>query len=422
TALVCGDERLTFGELDARIDSIARLLRAGGAGPERVVALALPRSPDLVAALFAVMRTGAAYLPLDLELPPARLSAMVADARPLCVVTTATDDPGLGVPALRLDDPGVDAELAGLPALDEVPGFAPGTPGRLDHPAYLMFTSGSTGTPKGVLVPHRGLANMLAHSEAEVMPRALAAAGARRLRVALTTSFAFDMSWDELLWLVAGHELHLCDEDLRRDAPRLVDHCRTQRIDVVNVTPTYARALLDGGLLDGEHVPALVLLGGEAVTDSVWTALRDAPRTDGVNLYGPTEFSINALGAAVTDSATPAVGRPVRGTRAYILDGALRPVLDGAPGELYLAGVGLARGYHGRPGLTAERFVADPYAPEPGGRMYRTGDLVRRRPDGTIDFLGRTDNQVKIRGYRIEPGEIVAALEAHPRVAQAAVV
>jgi len=422
TALVCGDERLTFGELDARIDSIARLLRAGGAGPERVVALALPRSPDLVAALFAVMRTGAAYLPLDLELPPARLSAMVADARPLCVVTTATDDPGLGVPALRLDDPGVDAELAGLPALDEVPGFAPGTPGRLDHPAYLMFTSGSTGTPKGVLVPHRGLANMLAHSEAEVMPRALAAAGARRLRVALTTSFAFDMSWDELLWLVAGHELHLCDEDLRRDAPRLVDHCRTQRIDVVNVTPTYARALLDGGLLDGEHAPALVLLGGEAVTDSVWTALRDAPRTDGVNLYGPTEFSINALGAAVTDSATPAVGRPVRGTRAYILDGALRPVLDGAPGELYLAGVGLARGYHGRPGLTAERFVADPYAPEPGGRMYRTGDLVRRRPDGTIDFLGRTDNQVKIRGYRIEPGEIVAALEAHPRVAQAAVV
>ncbi|MDN5748889.1 MAG: amino acid adenylation domain-containing protein, partial [Pseudonocardia sp.] len=428
TALVCGSRRLTFGELAAQVDRIARLLLDrfdGAGGPERIVALALPRSTDLVATLFAVLHTGAAYLPLDLELPVARLAAMVVDARPACVVTLTGDDPGLRVPTIRLDDPEVVAELAALPAgpLDaaETPGFAPGTPGRLEHPAYLMYTSGSTGTPKGVLTPHRGLTNMLANYRAEIVPRALAGIGGRRLRVAHTTAFSFDMSWDELLWLVDGHQLHLCDEQLRRDAHRLVELCRTERIDVVNVTPTYARALLDGGLLDGAHVPALVLLGGEAATESVWTALREAPHTDGYNLYGPTEYTINALGACVADSATPSVGRPVHNTRVHLLDSALRPVLDGSPGELYLAGAGLGRGYHDRPGLTAQRFVVDPFAAEPGARMYRTGDLARRRPDGTVDFLGRTDDQVKVRGYRIELGEIVAALEAHPLVAQAAV-
>ncbi|MGE0841085.1 MAG: amino acid adenylation domain-containing protein [Pseudonocardia sp.] len=430
TALVCGDDRLTFAELDARVDRLARLLLARGAGPERVVALALPRSTDMVATLFAVLRTGAAYLPLDLELPPARLAAMVGDARPVCVVALADgpdlDAPALDVPTIRLDSPGIVAELAALPpgppSSTDLAGFTAGSPGRLDHPAYLIYTSGSTGTPKGVLTPHCGLTNMLAEYRAEIVPRALAGTGGRRLRVAHTTSFSFDMSWDELFWLLDGHELHLCDEQLRRDAHRLVEHCRAQRLDVLNVTPTYARALLDAGLLDGGHVPSLVLLGGEAATDSVWTALREAPRTDGYNLYGPTEFSVNALGGGVGDSTTPTVGRPVHNARVHILDSALRPVLDGSPGELYLAGAGLARGYHDRAGLTAEKFVADPYATEPGGRMYRTGDLARRRPDGNIDFLGRTDDQVKIRGYRIEPGEIVAALEAHPLVAQAAVV
>ncbi|PXY31981.1 non-ribosomal peptide synthetase [Prauserella muralis] len=411
TALVFGEHRLTYAELDARINRLARFLLARGARPERVVALELPRSIDMVVALFAVLRTGAAYLPLDLDHPDERRRLMIEDADPLLVLT-----------APLLDE--VRAELDGLPSApigdDERPAFASDVPHRLEYPAYLIYTSGSTGKPKGVVTPYRGLTNMqLNHREAIFGP-AIASAGGRRLRIAHTVSFAFDMSWEELLWLVEGHEVHVCDEELRRDAEALVAYCDEHRIDVVNVTPTYAQLLIEEGLL-ARRVPPLVLLGGEAVSEGVWRALAETPGTYGYNLYGPTEYTINTLGASTMDSATPAVGRPIRNTRAYVLDPYLRPVPPGTPGELYIAGVGLARGYHDRPGLTAERFVADPFG-EPGSQMYRTGDLVKRRPDGIIDFLGRTDDQVKIRGYRVELGEIEAALAAHPDVTHAAVV
>ncbi len=388
TALVFGDERVTFAELDERVNRLARRLMARGAGPERVVALALPRSIEMVVALFAVLRTGAAYLPLELDHPAQRRQMMLDDVSPVCVLT----------PDLELFE-----EFAG-----EFPRFS------LDHPAYVIYTSGSTGRPKGVVTPYRGLTNMLLnHREAIFAPFS-----GRRLRIAHTVSFAFDMSWEELLWLVEGHEVHICDEELRRDATALVKYCHANRIDVINVTPTYAHLLFEEGLLDG-HVPELVLLGGEAVSDAVWSRLRET--TVGYNLYGPTEYTINTLGASTVDSATPTVGKPIFNTRAYILDAHLRPVPVGSPGELYICGVGLARGYHRRPGLTAERFVANPFG-APGERMYRTGDLVVLRPDGHLDFLGRTDDQIKIRGYRVEPAEIASCLETHPAVAQAAVI
>ncbi|CAB4893709.1 unannotated protein [freshwater metagenome] len=508
-ALVSGDERLTYAELDDRVHRFARLLLEHGAGPEATVALALRRSSDAVAALFAVLATGAAYLPIDLDHPAERIALMLEDAAPVCVLTTSgaaralpddgtraaapspqdggdpesCDDTGsapvgprsaggaLPVPRVLLDDPAVVDRLAALPGTplddDERPGFAPGTPGRLEHPAYVIYTSGSTGRPKAVVTPHRGLTNMQVNHREAIFEPVIAAAG-RRLRIAHTVSFAFDMSWEELLWLVEGHEVHVCDEDLRRDAEALVAYCDAYRIDVVNVTPTYAHHLFDQGLLDGAgtsstaddpadrsaragdaapadvvadhgasaddavagtapgrehraHRPALVLLGGEAVSDAVWTRLRETDGTLGYNLYGPTEYTINTLGAGTDESATPAVGRPILNTRAHVLDGALRPVPPGAPGELYIAGIGLARGYHDRPALTAARFVADPFG-APGERMYRTGDLVRRRADGIIDFLGRTDDQVKIRGHRVELGEVESALDDLPGVAQAAVV
>ncbi|MHA6794020.1 non-ribosomal peptide synthetase [Pseudonocardia bannensis] len=430
TALIAGTERLTYAELDAAVDRTARLLLARGAGPETVVALGLPRSAETVIALFAVLRTGAAYLPLELDHPAERLVSTLRDAAPVCLLTVArvADSlAGAGVPAVVLDDPAVAAERAALPGGPlsdaELGPFARTNPHRLEFPAYVIYTSGSTGRPKGVVTPYRGLTNMQLNHREEIFGPAIAAAGGRRLRIAHTVSFAFDMSWEELLWLVEGHEVHVCDEDLRRDAEALVAYCDAHEIDVVNVTPTYAAALFEVGLLDegeGRHRPPLVLLGGEAVSDTVWTTLRDTSGTVGYNLYGPTEYTINTLGAGTADSATPTVGRPILNTRAHVLDGWLRPVPDGVPGELYIAGAGLARGYLGRFALTAERFVADPH--EPGGRMYRTGDLVRRRPDGALDFLGRTDEQVKIRGYRVEPGEVAAALTDHPGVAQAAVI
>ncbi|MCP9489463.1 MAG: amino acid adenylation domain-containing protein [Solirubrobacteraceae bacterium MAG38_C4-C5] len=434
TALVCGDESLTSEQLAGRIHRLTRLLLTRGVGPEDVVALALPRSTDMVVALFAVLATGAAYLPLDLDHPAQRLELMLQDAVPVLLLSTASRAsslPAAGVERLLLDEAEVLGELDALPggtlADAERPAFARSLAHRLGHVAYVIYTSGSTGRPKGVATAHRGLTNMQLNHRREIFAPVVAAAGGRRLRIAHTVSFSFDMSWEELLWLVEGHELHVCDEILRRDAEELVAYCARHRIDVVNVTPTYAHHLIQQGLLEGEvdraHPrPALVLLGGEAVPDSVWSQLRDTGGTLGYNLYGPTEYTINALGAGTADSASPTIGRPIRNTRAYVLDGCLRRAPIGTPGELYIAGVGLARGYHGSFDRTAERFVADPLATETGARMYRTGDLVRLRADGTIDFLGRTDDQVKIRGHRVELGEIEAVLDAHPDVAHAAVI
>ncbi|MFS1299912.1 amino acid adenylation domain-containing protein [Streptosporangium longisporum] len=419
------DVRLTYAELDAAANRLARLLLAHGAGPERVVALALPRSAEMVVALFAVLKTGAAYLPLELDYPADRLDFMLADAAPACLVSHRAIAAGLTCPGetITLDDPAVRERLDRLPGTgltgEETPGFGRDVPGRLEHPAYVIYTSGSTGRPKGVVTPYRGLTNMQFNHRANIFDPVVASAG-RRLRIAHTVSFSFDMSWEELLWLIEGHEVHVCDEELRRDAEALTEYLRRHRIDVINVTPTYAQQLLEEGLLDGEHRPPLVLLGGEAVPAAVWDRLARTEGTLGYNLYGPTEYTINTLGGGTDDSATPTVGKPIWNTRGYVLDAWLRPVPPGAPGELYISGAGLARGYLDRPGLTAERFVADPF--QAGERMYRTGDLVRVREDGNIDFLGRTDEQVKIRGYRVELEEVETALAAEPGVGQAAVV
>ncbi|MFD6471331.1 amino acid adenylation domain-containing protein [Streptomyces goshikiensis] len=424
TALVFEDERLSYAELDARANRLARALVARGAGPEAVVALGLPRSADFVVALFAVLKAGAAYLPLDLDHPVERLADMVRDAAPLCLVTTgavADRVPAVaGVPALELDAPGVREELAGLSpaalAESELTGVRDGR-----HPAYVIYTSGSTGRPKGVVVPYSGLTNMLLNHRERIFAPAVALAGGRRMKVAHTVSFAFDMSWEEFFWLVDGHEVHVIGEQLRLDPAALTAHYDRVGIDVVNVTPSYGQQLVEAGLLSPDrHRPALVLLGGEAVPDNLWTLLEQTQGTMGYNLYGPTEYTINALGADVADSAGSCVGRPIHNTRAYVLDSALRPAAAGVPGELYLAGAGLARGYFGRPALTAERFVADPFG-EPGTLMYRTGDLVRWRADDALDYLGRADDQIKIRGFRIELGEIESAVAAAPGVTAAAV-
>ncbi|MEV7290976.1 amino acid adenylation domain-containing protein [Streptomyces microflavus] len=416
---------LTFAELDAVSDRLAHLL-AGLAVPAETgatVALALPRTADMVVALLAVLKAGLVCQPLDLGHPAARTLAVLEDARPVCVIGTAATLAALpphGLATVALDEPATADALAACP--DGTPATGP-VPG---DPAYLIHTSGSTGRPKGVLVSHASLANLGAGHLTDHIAPAVARTGRERLRVAHSASFAFDASWDPLLWMVHGHELHLLDDAAYRDPAVLTAYVGTHRVDYLDVTPSYAEALIAEGLLDeGRHHPAHLVVGGETVPPALWERLIAADGVHPVNLYGPTETTVDAYYWLPGDSADRPEGRPVRGSRAYVLDSSLRPVPAGVTGELYIAGPCLAIGYLGRPDLTAERFVADPFGAlhgVPGGRMYRTGDLVRRRDDHTLEFLGRSDDQVKIRGFRIELGEIQARLAAHPQVAAAAVI
>ncbi|WP_432150038.1 amino acid adenylation domain-containing protein [Streptomyces sp. bgisy029] len=407
-ALVADGATLTFAQLRDRSRAVAGVLAQRGIGPETAVGLAIPRSPDWIAALFAVLRVGAAYVPLELDHPDERLSTIVEDARPEVILTVSGVSPRLTGELIELDRP--------LPEAEPYVTFAPGDPDRLRHPAYTIYTSGSTGKPKGVVTEYAGLTNMLINHQRRIFEPVLAEHGHRTFRIAHTVSFAFDMSWEELLWLADGHEVHICDEELRRDAPRLVEYCAEHAIDVINVTPTYAQQLIAEGLLDDPHQrPPLVLLGGEAVTPTLWRRLAETEGTVGYNLYGPTEYTINTLGVGTFECQDPVVGVAIDNTEVYVLDPWLRPLPDGAPGELYVAGIGIARGYLGQSAQTAHRFVACPFG-APGERMYRTGDLVVRRPDGNIVYLGRTDQQVKIRGHRVELGEVEAVFAEHPAV------
>lgn len=407
-ALVAHGASMTFAQLRDRSRAWAGVLAGRGIGPERTVGLAVPRSLDSIVALFAVLRVGAAYVPLELDHPDERIASILDGARPDVILTVSSVAHRLTGDLIELDRP--------LPQSEPFVTFAPDSPDRLRHPAYTIYTSGSTGKPKGVVTEYAGLTNMLINHQRRIFEPVLAGHGHRVFRVAHTVSFAFDMSWEELLWLADGHEVHICDEELRRDAPRLVEYCAEHRIDVINVTPTYAQQLLAEGLLDDpERRPALVLLGGEAVTPALWQRLAGTEGTAGYNLYGPTEYTINTLGVGTFECQDPVVGVAIDNTDVYVLDPWLRPLPDGVPGELYVAGVGIARGYLGQPAQTAHRFVACPFG-EPGERMYRTGDLVVRRPDGNLMYLGRTDQQVKIRGHRVELGEVEAAFAAHPAV------
>ncbi|MFF5516299.1 non-ribosomal peptide synthetase [Streptomyces coeruleorubidus] len=416
-ALVAHGSTMTFAELRDRSRAVAGVLARRGIGPETNVGLAIPRSLDSIVALFAVLRVGAAYVPLELDHPDERIAAIVEDARPEVILTVSAVSQRLtsvNGELIELDRP--------LPEAEPYVTFAPDDPDRLRHPAYTIYTSGSTGKPKGVVTEYAGLTNMLINHQRRIFEPVLAEHGHRIFRIAHTVSFAFDMSWEELLWLADGHEVHVCDEELRRDAPRLVEYCLEHGIDVVNVTPTYAQQLVAEGLLDNpERRPPLVLLGGEAVTPTLWQRLAETEGTVGYNLYGPTEYTINTLGVGTFECQEPVVGVAIDNTDVYVLDPWLRPLPDGVPGELYVSGIGIARGYLGQPAQTAHRFVACPFG-EPGERMYRTGDLVVRRPDGNLMYLGRTDQQVKIRGHRVELGEVEAAFAAHPAVRFAAAV
>ncbi|WP_261994214.1 amino acid adenylation domain-containing protein [Streptomyces sp. t39] len=401
TVLVCGGVRLTAAELAGRVHGLARALRARGIGCDDVVALALPRSADAVVALLAVMDAGAAFLPLDAAYPAQRLRELVSDTRPVLVLTDgAGDAPVGGLPWTALL---AEAEGLSRAPLTEAELAAPRHP---DHLAYVIHTSGSTGRPKGVLGRVGGLA-ALVHHQRNTAVACAESTRERPLRAAHTYSFAFDSAFEHLVWLLCGHELHVYDAGTTRDADALLAVFRRDGIDIVDTTPSMAVPLLDGGLLDLD--PALLVLGGEATGPALWRRVA-ASGVTARNMYGPTEASVTSTAGLVAGDE-PTIGVPLAGTRVYVLDAALQPVPHGTPGELYLAGPHLARGYLGMPGATAERFVADPFG-APGERMYRTGDRASWTPGKGLTYLGRGDGQVKVRGHRVETGEVEAALAA----------
>ncbi|MFD8493124.1 amino acid adenylation domain-containing protein [Amycolatopsis sp. NPDC059657] len=410
-ALVSSDGVFSYAEFDRRVNQLARLLSARGAGPGAVVMLLLPRTSDAIVALFAVLKTGAAYLPADPGHPARRIAFLVSDARPRLVVTTTALAAGVPDTALvMLDDSATQQVLAKQSGTALEPRPAP------EDPLCLIYTSGSTGQPKGAVITHRAMANLYHHHRTEMIEPA----SDGRLRAALTASLSFDTSWEGLLWLLAGHELHFIDDDVRREPAEFLRYVTTNRIDFLDITPTYADELLTAGLLAPDaHRPAVIALGGEAAGPALWSVLRDAKGITAYNLYGPTECTVDTVSARLADSPTPVIGKPIANARCHVLDSAMRLLPPGAVGELYLAGTPLALGYHDRPDLTAESFVDDPF--ESGSLLYRTGDLARWRPDGVLEYHGRADEQVKIRGFRIEPGEVEAALSAHPAVSQVAV-
>ncbi|NYI04685.1 non-ribosomal peptide synthetase [Allostreptomyces psammosilenae] len=428
TAVTAPDGTLDYARLNERANRIARLLVARGAGPERVVALAVPRSTDLPAAVWAVLKAGAAYLPLDPEYPAERIRFLLEDVRPTVVLATAASaatlppHPGL----LLLDDPATVAALAAQPGgdLTDADRTAPIT---ADTPVYVIHTSGSTGTPKGVVMTTGPFVNLVtAHDEwlADGKPGSLTGPWAQ------FSAFSFDVSaWEIIEALTAGKRLAVPDADVRRDPERLVRWLDEQRVEEICVPNVMAEAICESALAQGLDLPALRDLsqGGEALrlTPRVRAFMAARPGRRLHNLYGPTETHLVTTFTLPEDlgnwtSGTAPVGAPIANARMYVLDPRLRPVPPGVTGELYIAGTPLARGYWARPGLTAGRFVPDPFGP-PGGRMYRTGDLVRWTRDGQLDFGGRTDDQVKIRGFRVEPGEVEDVLDRHEDVARVAV-
>ncbi|MEU8381098.1 amino acid adenylation domain-containing protein [Streptosporangium sp. NPDC048865] len=399
-ALAFGDVRLSYRELNARANRIAHWLRGRGMGPESVVAVRLERSDWLVAAFLGVWKAGAAYLPLDPGLPAGRLEYMVADSGARLVLDDAA---------------ALEAETRGYPSGD--PG-ATGAPGSPESMAYLIYTSGSTGRPKGVMVPHRGLVNFLRWC---VSAYAVGGVGG----APLFSSVAYDMVVPNIYTpLVVGQCLHVAPEDTALD--ELGAALSARPYGFVKLTPGHLEVL--AGQLSAEQAAGLagvLVVGADAFPSralAFWQALDPAPVL--LNEYGPTEASVancvHTVTGPIGGELVP-IGRPVPGTTMYVLDEAMRPLPMGVPGELYIGGECVVRGYHGRPALTAERFLPDPFG-APGSRLYRTGDLGRLRADGEFEFLGRIDDQVKIRGFRVEPGEVEAALDELPGVEQSVVV
>ncbi|MET8845034.1 amino acid adenylation domain-containing protein [Streptomyces rubiginosohelvolus] len=406
-AVTFEDTRVTYRELAERSGRLARLLTERGAGPERFVAVAVPRSPELVVALVAVLRAGAAYVPVDPDYPAARVGFMLADAAPALLLTVKdTVDllPSTDVPVVMVDD----APLTEGPVTT--------VRHRVDHPAYMIYTSGSTGRPKGAVVTHAAIVNRLLW-----MQDRFRLSGADR--VLQKTSASFDVSVWEFFWpLITGATLVVARPDGHRDPDYLVEVIRRAGVTTAHFVPSMLAEFVSEEAAAACTGLRRVVCSGEALPAELAARFHRTFDVPLHNLYGPTEAAVDVTAWQYRPGArTIPIGTPIWNTALYVLDSRLRPLPPGVFGDLYIEGAGLARGYHDRRSLTAERFVACPFG-EPGRRMYRTGDLARWNADGELEFAGRADHQVKIRGFRVEPQEIEDTVTGHPGVLRAAVV
>ena len=412
-ALLFGEQVLSYGELNAQANQLARWLRAQGVGVESRVGVAAHRSLEMVVALYAIMKAGAAYVPLDASYPAERLAYMIDDSGIHLLLTHG----GIKLPEVdgvrRVELESIDAAAYATSDLNDIPLHGANL-------AYVIYTSGSTGRPKGVGNRHDALWNRLVWMQQTY--------GLKRGETVLQkTPFSFDVSVWEFFWpLMVGARLAIAAPDAHRDPQRLAAAIRDYRVSTLHFVPSMLQAFTASGEASrcGETL-ARIVCSGEALPADLQAKVSEAmPQVVLHNLYGPTEAAIDVTAwTCVAEAGRPVpIGRPIAATQTWVLDARMQPVPQGLPGELYLGGAGLARGYLGRPGLTAERFVPDPLGGTPGARLYRTGDLVRWRADGALDYLGRLDHQIKIRGFRIELGEIEAALTAQTGVREAVVV
>ncbi|HEV7514891.1 MAG TPA: amino acid adenylation domain-containing protein, partial [Thermoanaerobaculia bacterium] len=416
-AVEAAGERLTYGELDARANRLAHRLRRLGVEPEVPVALLGSRSVAAVLGVLAIWKAGGAYVPLDPAAPAERLAFLLADsgARALVAEEDLSPDfpPGWAsaLPRVRLSEPGEGS------AAEPPPGGA-----LPEHLAYILYTSGSTGRPKGTLIGHAAVVHLLAGLVATAFEP-----GERRLRASLNAPLPFDASVQQLVHLALGNTLAVVPAAGRREVPELLRFLAEHPLDLLDCTPSQLRVWLEAGVFARAGAPGRVLVGGEPLDGPTWRALAKLPGTVFLNVYGPTECTVDSTICRVAGASPqpsilqPSIGHPLPNVRAYVLDDRLAPLPLGTVGELHLVGPGLARGYLGRPDWSALRFIPDPFSPEPGGRLYRTGDRARWAVDGRLEILGRTDDQIKLRGFRIELGEIAAALVEQPGVREAAV-
>ncbi|MER7014798.1 amino acid adenylation domain-containing protein [Saccharopolyspora sp. NPDC000359] len=413
---------LSYAQLNSRANRLARWLIARGAGPEQAVPLFLPRGATQLVALWAAVKAGAAYVPVDPALPPERVAATLAGFRAPLLLTTsdlAEQLPAEVPPPFALDDPDLVAELAQERDAD-LTDAERGTRLRPEHPLYVIHTSGSTGRPKPVEMTAGAMANLLAWQREVLEP-------APGRVVAHFAPIGFDVSAQEVFSaLLTGKTLAVCPQEVRRDPGPLVDWLDEHEVAELFAPALVVEAVATAAVERGRHLPALrdVVQAGEALvrTPAIAEFVRQHPDRRLHNHYGPTETHVVVGCTPPSRESGPApIGRPIGGLRAYVLDRWLNPVAPGAVGELHIAGAGVARGYRDLPGMTAERFVADPFGP-PGTRMYRTGDLARWSADGQLHYAGRADLQLKIRGFRVEPGEVEAVLAGHPAVSRCAVV